>query len=231
MLFFSFSLYGSADIYTKGMIENAKILSGRFPDARIQIYAAQDVPADVIRILSEIPCVKLVRVPNKGVQNTFDRFEAIDDPDCSIMFVRDADSRPHARDIACIEDFLQSEKAIHIIRDHHWHSMHPIMAGMWGLRKSAMREPMAAIVKRWLNRGRIFNHPMNVKLNKKSDQVFLKDAIYPLFKGQALIHDRVGKLDPAAALTPFRVDIKDRMFCGQVYRFDTSGCEFTEFDP
>jgi hypothetical protein len=87
MLFFSFSLYGSADIYTKGMIENAKILSGRFPAARIQIYAAQDVPADIIRILSDIPRVNLVRVPNKGVQNTFDRFEAIDEPDCSIMFV------------------------------------------------------------------------------------------------------------------------------------------------
>ena len=215
------------------MIENAKILAARFPEARVQIYIAEDVPANTVWTLSTIPTVRLIQVQNKGIQNTFDRFLAIDDPDCSIMFVRDADSRVHERDIACIEDFIQSDKLLHIIRDHAWHGWIPILAGMWGIRRSALRGPMAAKINRWLNRRQMpyaFYKGPPVKLPKQCDQQFLRDIIYLRLKDTALIHDRIGVME-GEIRTPFRVPIQDRFFCGQVHRYDASGNEYTEFDP
>jgi hypothetical protein len=208
-------------MYTKGMIENAKILGRHFPDARVQVYAAEDVPNEIICRLSEIPQVRIVRVSRKkGILNMFERFTAIDDPECSLMFVRDADSRPHARDLACIEDFICSDKMLHIIRDHYWHGFIHIPGGLWGIRKGALHEPITVKIKRWLRR----NHTTV----KSDDQRFLKTEIYPLLKAQAMIHDRSDHIKDAN--TPFRVEIKGKMFCGQVYRYDSSG-EFLEFDP
>ena len=211
-------------MYTKGMIENARILHMRFPDARIQIYAADDVPTDILQHLSDMPRVKIQREANKrGILNMFDRFKAIDDPDCSIMFVRDADSRPHDRDIACIEDFLQSKKSLHIIRDHLYHGPIAIPGGLWGIRKSGLREPMRVTLAKWLR--------STTRLVKKGDdQTFLRDRIYPLLKSNAMIHDRIRRLK-GEIYTPFRVDIQGRLFCGQVHRYDASGVEYTEFDP
>jgi hypothetical protein len=109
MIFFSFSLYGLIDMYILGMVENIKIINSKFPNARIQIYIADDVTINIKNNISKLPNVKLIHVNNKeGIKNMFDRFEAIDDPECSIMFVRDADSRIHDRDAACIEDFINS---------------------------------------------------------------------------------------------------------------------------
>jgi hypothetical protein len=233
MIIFSFSLFGTQALYNRGMIENAKILATRFPDARVQIYIAEDVPANTAWTLSTIPTVRLVPVKNKGIQNIFDRFLAIDDPDCSIMFVRDADSRVHERDIACIEDFIRSDKLLHIIRDHAWHGGTPILAGMWGIRRSALKGPMAAKIHRWLNRSKMPFHIYRgppIKMPKQCDQQFLRDVIYPLLKGVALIHDRIGKFEDEVR-TPFRVPIQDRLFCGQVHRYDGDGNEYTEFDP
>jgi hypothetical protein len=243
MIIFSFSLFGTHAMYNRGMIDNATILAARFPEARVQIYIADDVPTDTAWTLSTIPTVRLIPVRNKGIQNTFDRFLAIDDPDCSIMFVRDADSRVHARDIACIEDFIQSDKLLHIIRDHAWHGGTPILAGLWGIRKAAMKGAMAANINRWLKRRQIpfavYKGPAAsvlgmqgppVKLPKQCDQQFLRNVLYPRLKENALVHDRIGSME-GEVRTPFRVPIEDRLFCGQVHRYDASGNEFTEFDP
>jgi hypothetical protein len=219
------------------MIENANILSRHFPDARVQVYVANDVPSEILRQLSEIPRVRIVHVSRKkGILNMFDRFTAIDDPDCSLMFVRDADSRPHARDIACIEDFIQSDKMLHIIRDHYWHGFIHIPGGLWGIRKAAMKGTMAANIHRWLNRRQMPASVLGMqgmqgpRLPPQCDQLFLRDVLYPRLKGNALIHDRIGTLE-GEVRTPFRVPIEDRLFCGQVHRYDASGNEFTEFDP
>lgn len=223
MIFFSFSLYGTLDMYTKGMIENVKIINVRFPNAIIQIYITDDVPLDIRNILSEMHNVRLIDVRNKpGIQNMFDRFQAIDDPECTIMIVRDADSRIHDRDHSCIEDFLNSDKVLHIIRDHIHHNT-KILGGLWGIKKNALNEEITTIIQKWIS--------MYNQFYKGIDQRFLAHTIYPLLRSKALIHDRYRFYEPIDELTPFRVEIKDRLFCGQVHRYDSNGIEYTEFDP
>ena len=223
MLFFTFSLYGENKIYTEGMIRNASILAKQFPSCRIQIYIADDVPVSARTKLSENPSVKLIEVQRKNdIRNMFDRFECIDDPDCTVMIVRDADSRVHARDISCIEDFLASDKLLHIIRDHRAHRT-PILGGLWGIRKSGLDEPMINKIQKWTSG--------KTKFSKGTDQFFLRDIIYPLLKSKAMIHDRYSFYETPDMLSPFRVPIQDKLFCGQVHCFTNDGEEYTVWDP
>jgi hypothetical protein len=223
MIFFSFSLYGTLDMYTKGMIENVKIINRRFPNAIIQIYIADDVPNDIKNTLLGMPNVRLIYVRNKpGTQNMFDRFQAIDDPECTIMFVRDADSRIHDRDYSCIEDFLNSDKILHIIRDHRFHTT-AILGGLWGIKKIGLNEKITTIIQKWISKCNQFN--------KGIDQHFLAKTIYPSLRSRAMIHDRFNLYESINELTPFRVEIIDKLFCGQVHKYDSNGIEYTECNP
>jgi hypothetical protein len=221
--YLSFSLYGKDPIYTRGMITNANTISKRFPFFRTQIYIADDVPQDTRESLLNIPCVRLITVNRKdGIANMFDRFKAIDEPECTLMLVRDADSRIHDRDAACIEDFLTSDKDLHIIRDHPYHGV-PILGGLWGIRKAALSESITSMIDTWIGAKK--------NLPKGTDQTFLAEVIYPLFKSTALIHDRCGFFEARENQTPFRKPLVDRLFCGQVHCFNVDGDEYTICDP
>lgn len=208
MIVFSFSLYGIAPKYTEGMIINATHIPIRFPDAWVYIYIASDVSEDIRERLCNLPHVKLLPVERKpGTLNTMDRFKAVDEPDVTVMFVRDADSRVHERDAACIEDFLASDTQFHIIRDHRNHTV-PILAGMWGIRKSCLKMPMADLIAQWRSSPAYGN-----------DQRFLASVLYPCVHRIAMIHDRYPRHESADRITPFRIPIREGLFVGQVHDF------------
>lgn len=218
---FSFCLYGDQPTYTHGMLANARMLNTRFPEARVQIYIADDVPPMIRAELAAQPNVRLVLVPRRPASgNMMDRFRAIDDEDCEVMFVRDADSRVHARDAACIEDFLASPThKLHIIRDHKYHT-EPIMGGLWGFRKQAA--PLTPPIERWLSSG---------NTAYMSDQYFLRQFIYPVYCKDAIIHDRYHRFEPPERHTPFRVPIEGRLFVGQTHKISETGEETLVYDP
>jgi hypothetical protein len=208
------------------MIANAHGLRERFPTARVQVYIAEDVPADIHTELASLPNVCLVPVPRRReTANTLDRFRAFDDVDCEVMFVRDADSRVHARDAACIEDFLASPAHIlHIIRDHRFHT-YPILAGMWGLRKNTnLLRSLTPLVEQWLTA-----HTSHAYL---TDQHFLRTLLYPRLIALAMVHDRCHSFDPPTATrVPFRIPIEGSLFVGQVHKISDTGDETLAYDP
>jgi len=216
---FSFSLYGAQKKYTEGMIRNAKMITARFPAARIQIYLADDVPADVRTTLESFASVRIVSVRrSSGIQNMFDRFTAIDDTDCDVMFSRDADSRVNERDASCIEDFLASDKSLHILRDHRNHTQR-IMGGMWGIRKNILRQSIRSMIQAWLVQN---NNPSHYGC----DQQFLGNVLYPMFVHKALVHDPHGHYRQVehtyTHVLPASTDVH---FIGQTYDCNESGDE------
>jgi len=224
-LVFSFSLYGSNKKYTEGMVINARQISERFPSARIHIYIADDVPSEIVEKLRSYSAVHLIPVKRElGSINMFDRFYAIDDPECDLLFVRDADSRIHDRDVACIEDFVASDKLLHIIRDHKGHNT-LIMGGIWGIRKKALLgQSLKDIIQRWLNDN---GHPRNYGM----DQVFLGRVIYPMLVKSAMIHDaNMHFRQSESVFQPFRVDVVNKLFVGQVHDFNEEGEEILIYD-
>jgi hypothetical protein len=218
MIYFSFSLYGTLDKYTRGMIANMEIIRDRFPAARVAVYIADDVPAATIDTLKSFTNINIIpTVRKEKTENSFDRFLAIDISDCDIMFVRDADSRIHERDAACIEDFINDpSKLLHIIRDHHYHS-DKIMGGMWGIRKAALLEPISITIDKW--------KAHNNSKSYGTDQHFLVRTLYGRLLPVAMIHDRNNRHEPIEKHTPFRVAIINHLFIGQVHDYDTSGNE------
>jgi len=217
---FSFSLYGANPKYTHGAIANARIIARRFPTARMFIYAADSVPTDILDQLDTMDHVRVIPVPSRpGSAGMFDRYVAIDDEACDVMFVRDADSRIHDRDAACIDDFLVApDKHIQIIRDHKYHRSH-IMGGTVGFRKAALLEPMQTLVDRHIHRTAY-----------EADQHFLAREFYLRLLPRAQIFDRYSYFEPPDILTSFRFPIVDRLFVGQVHLFNADGSEYTEFD-
>src|SRR5579872_6406202 len=85
---FSFSLYGKKTKYTKGMVENVKLIEKSFPGWRTWIYMANDVPPDIQK---ELGTFKSVRIIPTAKGNMVDRFFSIDNPLVATMIVRDAD--------------------------------------------------------------------------------------------------------------------------------------------
>jgi len=63
----------------------------------------------------------------------FWRFEAGYQSDACIF--RDTDSRLNWREKYAVDDWLNSDKTIHIMRDHPYHG-YPILGGMWGYKNN-----------------------------------------------------------------------------------------------
>ena len=152
----------------------------------------------------------------------FHRFLALDDPDADIVFSRDADSRVHDRDASCIEDFIASDKLLHIIRDHRYHGT-KILGGTWGMRRKALQEPIHTMITNWQLQQNGITH-------KGCDQEFLAAVIYPKFCHSAFIQDRYNFYrHNEHNVQPFRVPIVDHLFVGQVHKFNEAGVEYLDF--
>jgi hypothetical protein len=98
----------------------------------------------------------------------------------NIVFFRDCDSIVSYREKIMINQFISSDKKLHIIRDHPNHKEH-IMAGLFGFNKCGI--PNNLMIE-------LINQSNLKDINKYNvDQLFLAKFIYPLFKKDMLIHD------------------------------------------
>jgi len=94
------------------------------------------------------------------------RFEAIDYTNVEIMLSRDTDSRFLLREKLAVDEWLNSDKIFHIMRDHPYHT-ELIMGGMFGVKKNN-------IIKNW----KILIDDYNPTLIYYGyDQFFLRDYI------------------------------------------------------
>ncbi len=200
------------------MIKNVELIQTHFPDWFTYIWVGDGISEDIILELSEKRNVVLLPTNQTGLINMSYRFFSIDDPDVEVMCVRDADSRVNERDKACIEDFIHSNKLFHILRDHPNHH-HPIMGGMWGIKKGLLPVKLQDAFHTWRQ-----THQATEFWN---DMDFLKQVFYPYCLPQTMIHDELQHLEPSECHTPFRVPLDEQKqhFIGQVYEFDKDGKE------
>jgi hypothetical protein len=142
------------------------------------------------------------------------RFLPIDEEDVDIFISRDLDSRFSFREIQSINEWINSNKTIHIMRDHPHHSS-PILGGMWGMKKIKNFN-----IKEEINE---YNISKNYNANedwydKWWDMNFLKDVIYPKF-----LHDSYINADYHAVESwskPFTVKRTNNHFVGEIFDRD-----------
>ena len=177
----TFSLWGNDPFYNVGAIENAKLAKVFYPDFECWYYIHEEtVPLETIEELSKIENTKII-MKRDNIQTCNPdvwRYEAIDEPDVEVMITRDTDSRIFLREKVAVDEWLNSDKLFHIMRDHPYHGT-AILGGMFGTKKIDS-------IPSWKNR---MNSYINYTNKRKGyDQDFLANVIYPIVKNISLIH-------------------------------------------
>jgi len=142
--YISYSLWGNKEIFTIGAIRNAELAKKIYKDWQVIIYYDNTVPQNVIDKLLSLD-VQLVDMTNSGIYGLFWRFLAIDIPDSEFIIFRDADSRLSKREKLAVDEWMKSDKVLHVMRDHPCHGIPfgathiSILGGMWGIKGGIIR--------------------------------------------------------------------------------------------
>jgi hypothetical protein len=183
----SYCLYGNKDFYCLGMLENIDIINEKYKDWKIYIYY-NNIPDNILRILQNKENTYLFECNHKGYnwEGMFWRFYPIESNDIDYFLSRDADSRITDREMNLVNEWINSDKAFHIIRDHPYHGV-PILGGTFGVN-----------IKKFKN---ISNDFKNIDFYKENyysrydknmdrwpDQQFLMEIIYPIIINDNITH-------------------------------------------
>jgi hypothetical protein len=206
---FSFCLYGSNPKYTLGMIENIKIINEYFNEWYTYIYY-NNIPSDILEKIKTFNNVVLINSTYNNYKTTLDRFKSIDITNVEIMMVRDADSRIHERDRWAINEFIKSNKKLHIIRDHTAHQR-PILAGLFGIKKGLLKFKIEDKLKEF---------EINNEDKYGVDEKFLEEYIYHIAinNNDYLLHGH--KIPVYEVNIPFPFHPINNNFCGQVVEYN-----------
>ena len=170
----SYSLYNDIAKNTYNAIINCMLSPKYYPGWICRFYMDNTVPVGLRQLLRTFEHVEVVIMPKHGESEAMLwRFLPASDPTVDIMISRDADSWVSSREAACVNEWLNSDKNFHIIRDHCYHTRE-IMGGMWGCRNHILPQ-MKDLVTEY------------IKTNTY-DQGFLTKDIYPLVKNDMIIH-------------------------------------------
>ena len=175
----SISLWGDNIAYTMGSILNAEIAEKEWPDWICRFYVGPDVPTPIVENLEFRENVEVIETnENVGWRGMFWRFLAAEDPEVDVMISRDADSRLSIRDKAAVDEWLESGKPFHIMRDGCQHAW-KICGGLWGCRGNYIKNMKELIL------NYVKHDPHN---NHGCDQRFL-NTLYDQVVRDAFVHD------------------------------------------
>jgi len=177
----SFSLWGDNPKYTIGALRNAELSLAIYPDWVCRFYCGKSVPKNIVTQLETYKNAEVVEMNEDGDwTGMFWRFYACEDSD--VMISRDTDSRLSFREKSAVDEWLESNKDFHIMRDHPYHTTE-ILGGMWGCRNGILSN-IKSIIDDY-NKGDFW----------QVDQNFLKEKIYPIIKNNSFVHDSFFKVE------------------------------------
>lgn len=179
----SFSLFGGNPRYTINALINADLCSEYYPDWSCRIYHDDSVPTNVLTLLKNKSNVDLKKTTGHGQSRRMWRFLAYDDSD--IVICRDIDSHITKREVSAVHDWLNTNKNLHVMRDHRHHG-NCLQAGMFGLKKNSKLVDIQSIYKEFIS---------NNKDNYSMDEKFLREKIYHLFKDDMVVHDALDRFN------------------------------------
>lgn len=209
------SVFGNNPRYVDSAILNAVLAKRDWHGWVLRIYYGEGVPQDAINTLISLG-VEMVEI--KTTQNarasTYWRFFALEDRTATRIISRDADAQLSQRDLAAVNEWVESGRYFHTLHDHNWHGA-PVLAGMWGTVAGFLNP---RIIQDW----RQSND--DTKQVWTNDQAWLASVVWPKAKHYTLDHSsflcgRYGAVEWRGFPTK-RLHPKD--FVGNVYAPDTN---------
>ena len=137
----TFSLWGDSKIYNYGAVENAIIAKDLYPDWECWFYVGKGVLKNVREYLEKMSNVKIINkmTEENKLSNMLWRFEPGFTTN-DIVISRDCDSRLNIREKLAVDEWLNSDKDFHIMRDHPRGHFGRVLGGMWGCRNGVLRK-------------------------------------------------------------------------------------------
>lgn len=176
----AFSLWGDNPKYTIGALRNVELAPKIYPGWDVFIYIDDKVPREIVDSMILHDHVTIIRKQSLGDwKSLFWRFETVEDFECDAVIFRDTDSRLNLREYEAVQEWLVSDKTIHIMRDHPWHAF-AILGGMWGLKTKEAVGFQNLLEKFKQNQA---------KDEYGTDYEFLQDYVYPIMNSHAMVHD------------------------------------------
>lgn len=223
MRYISFSLWigdpATAPKYLVGAVENVKLAKEIYPDWQcvfwVPVMSDGRVPGD--EYPNEVPMEKINELERLGariylgipsIPEMYWRFFIADHTDCEYFIVRDADSRLSLREKAAVDQWIESGKMIHTMRDHPAHCR-GMNGGLIGAKGGCLPN-MLTSVKDWLAK-------LNRPFAYSDDQDFLGQVIWTKFYNHAMQHDSCCKYPDAV---PFPTRREGYRFVGEVFEAD-----------
>lgn len=213
----SFCLYGCNATYIIGMKENIKLAKQYYSEWELRIYHNNSVPEKYINEYKELDavCILCENIGENKLnwEGMFWRWFPLNDSSVDIWISRDADSRLSEREAKIVDEWIDSGKTLHCIRDHRCHFNY-IMGGMFGINNKLFHEKYTfQTVSQIIKELSVYykERPYNV------DQIFLNDNLWKILKDDVMAHiskdgRRVYSTD---ILIPSAPD-----FIGKQYRLD-----------
>ena len=175
----AFSLFGTNQRYANGARANAVAARFIYPSWICRFYVDEAVLKIVVDQLgAEGAQVLVVGGLPAAKFGTFWRFLVADDPSVERYIVRDCDSVVNVRERVAVDEWIESGRHFHLMRDVYTHT-ELILAGLWGGVRGAL-PLMAEAIRRYVD-GRIFDRTL--------DQRFLREMIWPTMRQSVLAHD------------------------------------------
>ena len=170
------------NMYSNGMIRNLEIHNEKnlYKDWKIRCYLNDTVSKEVQQKLKDLGA-ELVDMTGSKIPGMFWRFLPFNDISVDIFIVRDVDSRINLRENRAVNEWLESDKLLHIMRDHP-HHYYKILGGMWGYKNHLMR---LDVVKPMIQ----FLQERDYAFKRMDDMKFL-DLIYNHLYGKSMEHDQ-----------------------------------------
>ncbi len=190
-------------MYLDGAIENAKSVKKYYPEFIARFYVSKSIPEKIVEALKNEGAEVFIEDDLEGLNAMIWRFYVFADEDVELAIIRDADSRLSMREAAAVNEWLESGKSFHIMRDHIRHGV-LMLGGMWGARAAALRDIKERLVEFRLNG------------LKGADQNFLYVHVYDLAKNDSCVHTSHYRWEKHARPFPTKRAANNSLFVGQV---------------
>jgi hypothetical protein len=222
----SFALWGNHPMYFYGAIKNVLQSRQHYRGWEIRFYVPKNLyKNDSFRLALSALGVSVNEFPlsKKGYDYLYYRLYPVFDPEVKRVVFRDCDSRITEREMNCIREWTASKYPVHSIRDHRMHTA-PLMGGMWGCWTEPLLELIPdfeeALFKRMESiRNGVAEDSVRLGRMHYSDQVWLRDFVWPKVKEHTIAHDNWKRF--TGVELPIKEPMKSKWdFIGQAYTIE-----------
>ena len=176
----AYSLWGANERYLVTAERNARIAPDVYPGWTCRFYHDDTVPRTALDALGAAGA-QLIAMPKRHVamEGLMWRFLVADDTGVDRFLVRDADSLLTVQERVAVDDWLASGRRFHVMRDWYSHT-DLILAGLWD-GTGGVLTGIGGEIERFLAGLDL--------VDRKMDQRFLADIVWPSVEGDSLTHD------------------------------------------